>query len=103
MSKPNCYDCVHRRDLAGNAHSKCEHPRANIGFVVGFGNPLRIIGDPHGIRQGWFLWPINFDPVWLKSCDGFEKKEVNSNMGEIKSSELSLVVSPTNATNATNA
>jgi hypothetical protein len=30
---------------------------------------------PHGICNGWFIWPINFDPVWLENCDGFESKE----------------------------
>jgi hypothetical protein len=24
--------------------------------------------------MGWFFWPYNFDPRWLKSCDGFEPK-----------------------------
>jgi hypothetical protein len=50
---------------------------ASIAFLVGAGNPLRIVGDSHGIRQGWFVWPLNFDPVWLNACNGFEKKEVS--------------------------
>lgn len=33
-----------------------------------------VTGDPHGIRQGWFNWPLSFDPVWLESCEGFEEK-----------------------------
>jgi hypothetical protein len=63
MSAPNCYDCVHRRDVPGDAHSAC----ANHAAVV--------TGDRHGVREGWFFWPINFDPVWLRSCDGFAPKE----------------------------
>lgn len=58
--KPNCYKCKHRRDLSGDAHSKCANPRANVR------------GNPHGVRGGWFFWPLNFDPTWLESCDGFE-------------------------------
>lgn len=70
--KPNCYDCIHRRNLAGDCHSACSHPKANISFLVGVGNPLGITGNAHGIRSGWFMWPMNYDPVWLDSCNGFE-------------------------------
>ena len=28
-----------------------------------------------GIRQGWFGWPIDFDPVWVEQCTGFVNKE----------------------------
>jgi hypothetical protein len=66
MKTPDCYDCKHRRDVPGNAHSKCVHPEARS---------LNVEGSPHGIRNGWFCFPYNFDPVWLNECDGFEKKE----------------------------
>lgn len=32
---------------------------------------LQIRANFHGIRNGWFVWPVNFDPVWLESCEGF--------------------------------
>ena len=57
-----CYDCIHRRNLPGDAHSRC----ANILATV--------IGDDHGIKNGWFFHPFNFDPIWLKYCDGYETK-----------------------------
>jgi len=34
---------------------------------------LNISANRHGIEHGWCLWPLNFDPVWLETCDGFEK------------------------------
>ena len=34
----------------------------------------KVTGDAHGIRNGWFFWPINFDPGWLQSCTGFKAK-----------------------------
>jgi hypothetical protein len=40
---------------------------------------LNVTGDATGIRHGWFMWPMHFDPVWLQSCDGFEKKEGECN------------------------
>jgi hypothetical protein len=44
------------------------------GKFISAGVKLNIQGDPHGIRSGWFMWPANFDPVWLINCDGFEKR-----------------------------
>lgn len=87
--KPNCYECKYRRNLPGDAHSRCAHPRVPVlhpalaifqemtSGVKAEGVPpeqaIRVTGNPHGIRSGWFMWPANFDPVWLVSCNGFEK------------------------------
>ena len=38
-------------------------------------NSLNVLVDPHGIRNGWFCWPYNYDPIWLVCCDGFEAKK----------------------------
>lgn len=57
--KPNCYKCIHRMLVPGSAHSRCNNMTANVE------------GDEHGIRKGWFMWPLNYDPTWLVSCDGF--------------------------------
>lgn len=57
--KPDCHECSHRRGIPGNAHSRCNNHGA------------KVKGHPHGIRKGWFMWPVNFDPGWLESCDGF--------------------------------
>ncbi len=89
MSKPNCYQCKHRRDLPGNCHSCCAHPAFDavhadpmcqlLGLLGKRGGTLRVdseecrvTGNPHGIRMGWFNHPVNFDPVWLEDCTGFE-------------------------------
>lgn len=60
--KPNCYECVHRLDVPGSGHSRCNN----------FG--AKVKGNPHGTRSGWFVWPLNFDPTWLEECDGFSDK-----------------------------
>jgi len=36
---------------------------------------LNVKGNPQGVRNGWFNWPWNFDPVWLESCDGWEARD----------------------------
>lgn len=36
---------------------------------------LHVVGSPHGIANGWFAHPWNYDPTWLVSCDGFTSRE----------------------------
>ena len=91
--KPNCYKCIHVDGVPGSAHKCCTHPKAGgrdsggrlfATFAsVGRGAPvidldgaaaLNIRANPHGIIKGWFNWPYQFDPVWLKRCDGFEPR-----------------------------
>ena len=92
-NKPNCYKCLHRRDLLGDCHSRCAHPAlmdvmsdplAQVLTLLGGVSrtyPIEVkipgitaTGNTHGIRNGWFTWPFNFDPTWLETCDGWEEK-----------------------------
>lgn len=57
--KSDCYKCVHRLTIPGDAHTRCNNHKADV------------IGNQHGIKNGWFRWPLNFDPTWLESCNGF--------------------------------
>lgn len=94
MSEPNCYSCKWRGKVCGSAHSNCNHPSvkaahedaglqiASIFAGVGRCAPvimqskeLNIKANPHGIKNGWFNFPLNFDPRWLENCDGYEKQE----------------------------
>ena len=87
MNKPKCYKCEYRGDIPGDAHSCCEHPKikedptATFFGIMGIGggsrwaaDDLNIRANPHGVKKGWFSWPVNFDPVWLENCDGFKEK-----------------------------
>lgn len=91
--KPNCYDCIHRRDVPGSAHSRCTHsdiptlkPLEEAMAILGVPPPsgrgaamkLGVRGHKDGIRMGWFLWPVNFDPVWLEQCNGFTAKKAGA-------------------------
>lgn len=75
---PDCYICKHRYNIPGDAHSQCRHPSASIidllGIHLGVGNSLGVTGNQFGISKGWFMWPMNYDPIWLRSCNGFEDK-----------------------------
>lgn len=59
-----CWSCTNKRSVAGNAHIKCVKPDKNM------------TGDSHGIQQGWFIYPLLFDPTWkTKLCDNYESKK----------------------------
>lgn len=87
-NKPNCYECKHCRDIPGNAHKKCVHPNLptpekspfiELVSIMGGGlfmnnNSIGVTGERHGIKMGWFNFPLNFDPCWLLTCDGFDQK-----------------------------
>ena len=89
----NCYECKYRGTVAGSAHSRCNVLKDNctdegqvlsleMGLAVGkfqltnkeTGEPLVNI-DEYGVRSGWASWPIDFDPVWVKSCSFETPKE----------------------------
>jgi hypothetical protein len=70
MNKPNCCKCVHHKTIPGDAHFSCVNIKATV------------VGNKSGIKNGWFKWPFNFDPIWLISCDGFSdnpKKKIKFN------------------------
>lgn len=89
-TKPNCYQCKYRGAADFSAHSSCKHPKIGAEGILtpmfmmqGTRSPLEkrmnISYNRHGFNNGWFSWPINFDPVWLESCDGFEQKDSSPN------------------------
>jgi hypothetical protein len=83
MEKPDCYRCKYRGDVPGDGHSCCRYPGNKTGLLAtGFEQSnkenaviLNIKAVAHGVRMGWFMWPVNFDPTWLVNCDGFTEKE----------------------------
>jgi hypothetical protein len=98
VEKPDCYECeYYGGECPSSCHICCAHPslkaivdsdigqlfkvlgkRVNIGEdeTRVMNSPIKVVGNPNGIRNGWFNWPFNFDPIWLVSCTGFKKKEV---------------------------
>lgn len=94
--KPNCYTCKHRGEVVGSAHSCCKHPilSPNLRMFMmlrylnslGSTNPTNIFvtinsekfplqeWDEIGVRNGYVLYPDNFDPTWLEKCFLYEHK-----------------------------
>ena len=79
MTTPKCYGCAHRQNVPGDAHSACGNHEANVTALT------------HGIVEGWFFWPFNFDPVWLTSCDGFQEKKIPK-LGELDGLKTSMMI-----------
>lgn len=85
MEKPNCNKCEYKKSIPGDAHIQCTHPdidESPLGPIMAlFGvrdndsalHKLNIQANPHGVKNGWFMWPMNFDPVWLENCDGYKE------------------------------
>jgi len=86
FDKPNCYNCIHRKELGWSAHSKCTALQTIQGIetlkpeminaLISAGK-VKVPGvkfHQHGIVNGWANWPSNFDPVWLEECRFYEKK-----------------------------
>ena len=76
---PDCYKCSHRRELPGSCHSRCNNHKAKVS------------GNITGIRCGWFMWPLNFDPTWLEICDGFTTDEEAKNAPIIRLDPLTEI------------
>ena len=90
--KPDCYQCVYRGSLPYSAHSECNHPYAlepsnrlatPYFLLIGKRSPLmklmNVSAHQHGIDSGWCMWPIDFDPVWIETCDRFKAKDEAEN------------------------
>lgn len=87
---PRCYACKWRREIIGHAHSSCRHPSTEPIWAHPLAQAIEITGGIppfeggiakghyHGIRMGWFSWPVNFDPVWLIRREGFEESAPRS-------------------------
>jgi len=62
-----CYSCEHKRSIPGDCHIQCANPDRNMK------------GNTHGIANGWFMYPFNFDPTWkTKDCANYQEKSDDS-------------------------
>lgn len=77
----DCYKCYFRGSIPGDAHSCCKFyglksdmfdyvmPENQIMSQV-----LNIKVNAYGMRNGWVMFPVNFDPRWIINCYGFLDK-----------------------------
>ena len=92
----NCYNCVFRGNVSGSAHSSCNVIKnivedqaeakmvelliASKSLMLGFKDrttqeTTHIVElNPHGVKNGWASWPLDFDPIWVEKCQCFRDK-----------------------------
>lgn len=65
-----CYDgCAYRGGIPGNCHTRCLFDWAKSKLPLPKGNE-------HGIRNGWYMFPLNFDPVWMEEeCKAYSAEK----------------------------
>lgn len=85
MTAP-CYTCEYRGTVLGSAHSSCNHPIFAKDETLRVVIPIAVMMhgsqvlrrmphfeldvEEHGIVNGYFSFPVDFDPVWLNNCKG---------------------------------
>ena len=74
-----CHHCANRRAVPGDCHIGCARPDAAM------------VGNPHGIRKGWFMYPLVFDPVWkMRLCGNFQSDAISPAISRPVSDAVSL-------------
>lgn len=84
VTRSQCLSCVHRGSVPGSAHVSCKHfeglfKKHNIDPLTGMLAVNKIDGmpkgDPHGISNGWYMFPYNYDPCWmLEDCHFYQNR-----------------------------
>ena len=68
--KHDCYNCIFREKIIGDAHSKCNNQWSKEDFK----------GKTKTLTATWNQWsmgfPNNFDPHWIKKCSKFSERNV---------------------------
>ncbi len=60
MEKPKkntCFNCAYRTDIPGDAHIGC-----SFAWEKSENKPPK--ANEAGVKNGWYMFPLNFDPVW---------------------------------------
>lgn len=61
-----CKSCMFKRNVPGSAHVSCSRPSTGVVNV-----------EQHGIDNGWFFFPFDYDPVWAEECTSYISKETD--------------------------
>lgn len=82
----DCYSCKYHKNIPGDTHIECEHPMAqahkmtallallntNKRYIEDIYACLGIKIDAAAYGSGYAMYPINFDPIWINNCDGYD-------------------------------
>lgn len=77
----NCNKCKFHESIPGDSHISCTilpvqarcyaTVLVNLTAKIGTQTGIDLTFEPHGVAMGWCNWPINYDPIWVKSCNQF--------------------------------
>ena len=70
QEKKNCWTCGYVGSVPGSAHARCK-------FDWEKAKKRMPEGSVHGIRNGWWAFPLNYDPVWMVGECQEWAKEIN--------------------------
>jgi hypothetical protein len=68
-----CYGCAYREEVTGSAHSMCVFNWAKFPGFDPKGNDI-------GLKNGWYNFPLNFDPVWMDEKCRARSEEKNPSL-----------------------
>jgi len=77
--KNTCGSCAYKTNIPGDSHIGCSFAWEKVDV-----KPPK--ADPHGIKSGWYTFPLNFDPNW-------QQEECKSH-SEVKEPEMVTQVNP---------
>lgn len=63
LPKEKCRSCLFMQTNPGTHHISCK--KRNV----------LVAGSEHGIKNGWFSFPYDLDPIWLDECISFRTKD----------------------------
>ena len=84
----NCNTCRFKQNLGYTHHIACSvlKQSKDPGLEVVAMQAVLLTGNcgsyvrmnPHGVKNGWATWPLNFDTIWVEECKLYmEKKDDN--------------------------
>ena len=63
-----CQACGYKAGIPGDDHISCLFDWGKSWWVM----PN---GEAHGIAHGWYVFPFNYDPIWMREeCMAFSKE-----------------------------
>jgi hypothetical protein len=72
----DCHKCKHSQRIPGDCHLDCQEGLRQC-FAREPQEPvtIRVSLNEHGVKNGWAMWPFNFDPIWVDACNCFRSTE----------------------------
>lgn len=61
-----CNECKFKRNISGDNHISCSRKMTKVNGI-----------NQTGVSKGWFMFPLNFDPIWADKCDAFIHKDTD--------------------------